>query len=164
MPEPRRSEPQCARRARWQRVALLLVRCARRGSSGRGCLWSGQRHGRSSSFSRGSFMPVVASFTYVDANGSAVARIDRVEPGRDGRPKEFLPYLSDGAGGFAERPGLNGTVLPLYHRDEILGCPPETPGFILEGEGKCDVFREALRAGGSAAVTTTIAGGASAPL
>jgi hypothetical protein len=108
---------------------------------------------------------VVASFFYCDATGKPLARIDRIEPGWHGRSKEFLPYASDGNGGFVDRPGLNGLKLPLYHADEVRAAidAGETV-YLTEGEGKCDALRAMLRSAGSAAAVTTIQGGASAPM
>ena len=107
---------------------------------------------------------VVASFIYDDGDGNPVARIDRIEPGRNGRAKDFYPYPATDDG-FAERPGLNGTRLPLYRRGEVLDAGRcNGTIFLVEGEGKGDRLREALRAGGSGAAVTTIASGANAPI
>ena len=106
---------------------------------------------------------VVASFVYVDERSTPRARIDRIEPGRYGRSKDFLPYLADGRGGFFEKPGLNGTKLPPYHLDEvraaIAACEPI---FLVEGEGKGDVLRDELAKSGRKGAVTTIQGGANA--
>lgn len=107
---------------------------------------------------------VVAQFIYDDGNGNAIARVDRIEPGRDGRSKDFLPYLAT-EGGFADRPGLNGSRLPLYYRGEVLNAATEGGVvFLVEGEGKADALRDALRASGSDAAVTTIASGANMPI
>jgi putative DNA primase/helicase len=107
---------------------------------------------------------VVDSFLYDDGAENTVARVDRIEPGRSGRDKDFLPYLAIG-GGFAEKPGLNGTRLPLYHRGEVLQAAGNGGTiFLVEGEGKADVLREALRESRSAAAVTTIASGANTPI
>jgi hypothetical protein len=107
---------------------------------------------------------VVASYVYDNGDEQPVARIDRIEPGRNGRDKDFLPYLAAGDG-FAEKPGLNGTKLPLYRRTELLKTAGEGGTvFLVEGEGKADALRETLRAGGSSAAVTTVQGGANAVL
>jgi hypothetical protein len=107
---------------------------------------------------------VVAQFIYDDGDGNAIARVDRIEPGRDGRNKDFLPYLAT-ENGFADRPGLNGSRLPLYYRGEVLKAAGEHGVvFLVEGEGKADALRDALRAGGSMAAVTTIASGANMPI
>jgi len=105
---------------------------------------------------------VTASFVYCDADGRPVARVDRAEPGRDGKSKAFFPYLSEGDG-FAKKSGLKGTELPLYHLDEV--CRAIERGELIifvEGEGKCDAVREALRKAGSCAAVSTIQGGCNA--
>lgn len=108
---------------------------------------------------------VVASFFYRDARGKPLARIDRIEPGWHGRSKEFLPYASDGKGGYNERPGLNGVKLPLYHLDEVrTAIEAGETVFVTEGEGKADNLRSTLGAATSKAAVTTIQGGASAPI
>jgi len=111
-------------------------------------------------------MNIVASFFYVSANGSPPARIDRIEPGFDGASKSFLPYLWNlSEGRYNDKPGLNGTKLPLYHLDEVRAAVEANQIiFFVEGEGKCDCLRAALRETGSHAAVTTIAGGANAPL
>lgn len=51
-------------------------------------------------------MNVAASYVYANDEGRPIARVDRIEPGRDGHSKEFLPYLYDTATGkFARKPG-----------------------------------------------------------
>lgn len=106
----------------------------------------------------------VAEFVYTDEHGAAIARVVRMEPGRDGRHKDFLPFLAT-PGGFADRPGLNGITLPLYHLDEVRRAIANGHAvFFCEGEGKVDKLREALREARTAAAVTTVAGGANAPL
>jgi 5S rRNA maturation endonuclease (ribonuclease M5) len=109
-------------------------------------------------------MSVVASFFYVE-NGKEVGRVDRVEPGRDGRAKEFFPYVALPSGGFAEKPGLNGTTFPLYRVDEVRAAVA-VGGTIYfgEGEGKCDSLHAALREVAPMIAVTTIQGGANAPM
>lgn len=107
---------------------------------------------------------VVAQFTYDDGAGSVVARVDRIEPGRNGRDKDFLPYLATPEG-FVDKPGLNGTRLPLYRRGDVLQAAGDGGTvFLVEGEGKGDILRDALRAAGSSAGVTTIPNGANATL
>jgi hypothetical protein len=104
--------------------------------------------------------------SYVYEDGNTRVRIDRIEPGRNGESKSFLPYLWNlSKGRYNEKPGLNGTKLPLYHLDEVRAAiTAEQAIFFVEGEGKCDRLRAALRESGSRAAVTTIAGGANAPL
>jgi putative DNA primase/helicase len=109
-------------------------------------------------------MSVVASYVYCDVNQNPVARVDRFEPGFDGASKSFLQYLYNALeGSYDERPGLNGAKLPLYRIDEVFAAIAEGEMIILvEGEGKCDSLRAALRASDLRAAVTTIANGANA--
>jgi hypothetical protein len=92
---------------------------------------------------------VVASFPYKE-NGKSKGRVDRVEPGRNGRAKEFFPYLALPQGGFAKKAGLNGTTLPLYRVDEVRAAIAGGEAvYLVEGEGKADTLRAALRSAGS---------------
>ncbi|MHB8703425.1 MAG: AAA family ATPase [Candidatus Tyrphobacter sp.] len=107
---------------------------------------------------------VVAQFVYTDEYGKPIARIDRVEPGRNGKDKEFFPYLFEGIQ-YAGRPGLRGMKLPLYRLDEVRAAAASGQRvFLTEGEGKANVLRDALRANGSRDAVTTIAGGAESKL
>jgi hypothetical protein len=107
-------------------------------------------------------MSVVASFVYSE-NGVSLARVDRVEPGRDGRRKEFIPYLALPGGGFAKKPGLKGVKLPPYRVDEIRAAIAVGKTiYLAEGEGKGDALRDVLRKAGLAAAVTTLFGGANA--
>jgi AAA domain/Toprim-like len=108
---------------------------------------------------------VVASFVYSDAGRVPLARVDRVEPGSDGRAKEFLPYLADSCGGYSKRSGLNGMKLPIYRSEDISAAIASgSPIWLVEGEGKCDRFRAACREVGRLDAVTTVAGGAGAEL
>jgi hypothetical protein len=109
-------------------------------------------------------MSVVASFIYSE-NGIPLARVDRVERGRHGRGKEFLPYRALPGGGFAKKPGLNGMKLPLYRVDEIRAAiEAGATIYVVEGEGNADALRDPLRKAGSTAAVTTLFGGATATL
>ncbi|MGP6189287.1 MAG: AAA family ATPase [Vulcanimicrobiaceae bacterium] len=107
----------------------------------------------------------VASFVYRAADGKPLARIDRVEPGRDGRSKEFFPHLADGIGGFKSSPGLEGVKLPLYRLPDVLRAA-RVSGVVwmTEGEKKADALVEQLRESGHDAAATTLQGGAMAAL
>ncbi|MHB1549589.1 MAG: hypothetical protein ACYCX6_00110 [Vulcanimicrobiaceae bacterium] len=107
---------------------------------------------------------VTASFVYTDADGRPLARVDRVEPGRNGKAKKLFPYLTEGDG-FAEKSGLKGATLPIYRLGEVRrAIEREELVIFVEGEGKCDALREALRSGPLHAAVTTLSGGANAPL
>lgn len=109
-------------------------------------------------------MSAVASYVYGE-NGVTIARVDRVEPGLNGRDKDFLPYRALPGGGFAKTPGLKGMKLPLYRVDEVRAAidAGETI-YLVEGEGKGDALRDLLRKAGSVAAVTTLFGGATATL
>jgi hypothetical protein len=109
---------------------------------------------------------VVASYVYSDANRNPIARVDRIEPGVGGSNKSFLPHLYNAlTGRYDEKAGLNGTKLPLYRIDEVSTAIAEGEMVILvEGEGKGDYLRSALRASEYRAAVTTIANGANAVL
>lgn len=105
---------------------------------------------------------VVASFTYRDRAGEPVGRVDRIEPGRKGRNKDFL---QNGFESGSYSPGLNGATLPLYNLPDVERAIKRGETiFVTEGEGKADRLAAALKAAKVSAAVTTIAGGANAPM
>ena len=107
-------------------------------------------------------MPTVAEYEYIDKNGTVCGKVERVEPGREGRRKEFFPHHFDGSKFVL---GLNGKQFPLYHADEVAQAIADGQTiFFVEGEGKADALRAVLQAAKSRAAVTTIAGGCKAPL
>jgi hypothetical protein len=107
-------------------------------------------------------VPTVAEYEYIDKDGNVCGKVERVEPGRDGRRKEFFPHHFDGSKFVL---GLNGKQFPLYHADEVAQAIADGQTvFVVEGEGKADALRAALRDAKSRAAVTTIAGGCKAPL
>ena len=105
---------------------------------------------------------VVASFAYDDGTDKIIARVFRIEPGRDGRGKNFLPYRVDGKE-TASKPGLDGLQLPLYHRSEVLLAAREFRTiFLVEGEGKADLLRASLAESRTSGAVTTVPHGANA--
>lgn len=107
-------------------------------------------------------MPTVAEYEYIDKDGNVCGKVERVEPGRGGRRKEFFPHHFDGSKFVL---GLNGKQFPLYHADEVAQAIADGQTvFVVEGEGKADALRAALRDAKSRAAVTTIAGGCKAPL
>jgi len=72
---------------------------------------------------------VVAAYKYTDMNGNLLYTKERVEPGRNGKSKEF----------FFKHPGGNGRGCdPVpYRLHEII---PAKQIFIVEGEGKADLL------------------------
>ncbi|MGC2634344.1 MAG: CHC2 zinc finger domain-containing protein, partial [Candidatus Cybelea sp.] len=105
---------------------------------------------------------VVASFAYDDGTDKVIARVVRIEPGRDGRSKNFLPYRVDGKE-IASKPGLDGLQLPLYQRSEVLLAARESGTiFLVEGEGKADLLRASLAESRTSGAVTTVPHGANA--
>jgi hypothetical protein len=86
---------------------------------------------------------VVATFTYRDATGRAVYHIDRIEPGRDGRRKDFLPRATHVQPGDWRRYGLkkHGIDAILYRLDDLPAAGSGATVFIAEGERKVDLLR-----------------------
>ncbi len=84
---------------------------------------------------------VVASFTYTDEHGAPLYIVERLEPGRDGRPKEFRAKRPDGT-------YRMGGVKPVpYRLPDIAGVSDysdwhKQPIFLCEGERKADVLAE----------------------
>ncbi|GAB6083829.1 hypothetical protein JCM30471_27430 [Desulfuromonas carbonis] len=91
---------------------------------------------------------VVAVFRYFDAEGVCRYVKRRIEPGRDGRRKEFAfaHFTPDGS----EAPGRGPWPPLLYGLHRLATAPPGERVFIPEGEAKVD----ALTAWGLVAVCT----------
>jgi len=91
---------------------------------------------------------VVATFTYRDAAGQVAYHVDRIEPGFNGRPKDYLPRRphtapGGGSGGWKGVYGLrdHGIDQILYALDAL---PPAGSGatvLVPEGEKKVDLLR-----------------------
>lgn len=81
---------------------------------------------------------VVASFDYRGLDGAIVFRVERVEPGRNGRRKDFRASHPAGPGKWAT--GLNGRQPLPYRLPELAAADPESPVFIVEGERKVDAL------------------------
>jgi putative DNA primase/helicase len=91
---------------------------------------------------------VVAVFRYRDAAGVVRYVKRRIEPGRDGRSKEFAfaHFLADDT----EAPSRGDCPPLLYNLHRLATAPPGETVFVVEGEGKAD----ALAAWGLVAVCT----------
>lgn len=90
----------------------------------------------------------VAVYRYFDATGNYRYQKRRIEPGRDGKKKEFAfshPLPND-----TEAPGRGDCPPLLYGLHRLATAPPEALVFVVEGEGKAD----ALAAWGLVAVCT----------
>lgn len=90
---------------------------------------------------------VVAVFRFFDAEGRPAYQKKRIEPGRDGRKKEFAfeHFTSTGTA-----PGRGDNPALLYGLPLLATAPPGEVVFVVEGEGKAD----ALTAWGFIAVCT----------
>ena len=90
----------------------------------------------------------VAVYRYFDAAGVCLYLKRRIEPGRDGRKKEFAfaHFLPSGE----EAPGRGDNPPLLYGLHRLATAPPGALVFVVEGEGKTD----ALTAWGLVAVCT----------
>jgi hypothetical protein len=95
-------------------------------------------------------------FTVVNADATPFCSVERVNRKtlKNGKPeKDFYPHLADGSGGFAEKAGLHGKRIPLYHLDELVNAPRNRV-HIAEGFYKADLIRATL-----SEPATAIAGG-----
>jgi RecA-family ATPase len=81
---------------------------------------------------------VTAAFNYTDETGRLLFRVERVEPGRNGRRKDFRVCCPDGAGGW--KAGLNGFEPVPYRLADLFRSRPEEPVYIVEGEKKADAL------------------------
>lgn len=77
----------------------------------------------------------VSAFEYHDADGVTVYRNVRIEPGRDGRAKDFIHEHPDGHGGWTK--GRGGIAVP-YRLTELVAAPADTIVYMVEGEAKAD--------------------------
>jgi len=91
---------------------------------------------------------IVAVYDYRDAAGVVRYRKKRIEPGRDGKKKEFAFSHPLPKGG--ESPGRGDCPPLLFGLDRLASAPAGETVFIVEGEGKA----AALAAWGLVAVCT----------
>lgn len=78
---------------------------------------------------------IVGTYEYQEHNGKTLYIKERVEPGRDGRSKEFrFRHLKDG-----KRLNGRGSDPVLYNLPELAG---DKLVFIVEGEGKVDCLKD----------------------
>ena len=76
---------------------------------------------------------VTARYDYRDESGQFVYQIERIEPGKDGKKKDFLYRRPDGNGGW--RYNANGVKRIPYHLTEVL---KDDEIIIVEGEKDAD--------------------------
>ncbi len=79
---------------------------------------------------------VVARFDYVDEQGTLLYQVERIEPGRDGRKKDFRQRKPDGNGGWIYK--MAGVRRIPYRLPELIASKNVV---IVEGEGKADRLR-----------------------
>lgn len=84
---------------------------------------------------------VVSTFTYQAADGRPLYAVDRVEPGRDGSRKDYLPRLPHVAPGAWAHYGIGDTARVLYGLPSVLTAPPDAVILIVEGEKCADALR-----------------------
>lgn len=79
---------------------------------------------------------IVAEFSYTDQFGKELYRVERWEPGRDGKRKDFVQkHAVDGQW----VKSMAGVRRVLYHLPEVMTVDTV---WIVEGEGKADVLRK----------------------
>lgn len=84
---------------------------------------------------------IVAEYPYSDATGKLLYEAMRIEPGRNGRKKDFAfrRPQQDGKGWIWNLEGIEKTI---YRLPEILDpSRKDHPIFVVEGEGKADALR-----------------------
>ena len=104
---------------------------------------------------------IVATYDYRDETGTLLFQVCRIEPGDDGRKKDFRqrrPLLSDDGKPIAGKWEwkVKGTRHVLYRLPELLAADPSRPVLICEGE------KDADRLAKIGLVVTTNPGGADA--
>ncbi len=81
---------------------------------------------------------ITAVYDYKDQDGILRFQVCRIEPGKDGRPKDFRQRQPDGAGGFTWK--TKGLVKFPYRLMEI-AAERDKPVWIVEGEKQVDYLR-----------------------
>lgn len=83
---------------------------------------------------------IVAKYDYLDEAGVLRYQTCRVEPGRNGRRKDFFQRRP--AGGNEWVNNLEGVERLLYRLPELVTAAPAEPVWIPEGEGKVEALRQ----------------------
>lgn len=81
---------------------------------------------------------VVATYAYESPTGKLLYRVERLEPGPDGKKKSFRQSQPDGNGGWIY--STSGIERVLYHLPEVLN-PNNKTVWITEGEKDADTLR-----------------------
>ena len=80
---------------------------------------------------------IVATYDYIDVDGTLIYQACRYEPGRDGRTKDFSQRVPDGNGGW--RWSMDGITRVLYHLPEVQAAVTDGATiYIVEGEKDAD--------------------------
>lgn len=82
---------------------------------------------------------ITATYDYRDEDNVLRFQVCRVEPGKDGRSKDFRQRQPDGAGGWTWK--TQGLTKFPYRLNELAAAPKEKPVFIVEGEKQVDYLR-----------------------
>lgn len=80
---------------------------------------------------------ITATYDYRDEDGIVRFQVCRIEPGKDGSPKDFRQRTPDGSGGWTWK--TKGLVKFPYRLPELLNA--KDPVFIVEGEKQVDYLR-----------------------
>lgn len=85
---------------------------------------------------------IVATYQYHDKTGNLLYEVCRIEPGRDGRKKDFS-FRRPQPGGSGWIYNLEGVQKTLYRLPELLDERKKShPVFVVEGEGKVEALRK----------------------
>lgn len=80
---------------------------------------------------------LVVTYDYVDGAGRLLYQVCRYEPGKGGKPKDFVQRQPDGAGGW--RWDMQGARYVLYHLPAVLRATDASETvYIVEGEKDAD--------------------------
>ena len=82
---------------------------------------------------------ITATYDYHDEDSVLRFQVCRVEPGKDGRAKDFKQRQPDGAGGWTWK--TQGLQKFPYRLNELAAAPKDKPVFIVEGEKQVDYLR-----------------------
>jgi putative DNA primase/helicase len=82
---------------------------------------------------------IVATYDYADEAGNLLYQTVRLEPGRDGKKKDFFQRRPNSRGGWINN--LKGVRRVLYWLPELLESRPEKTIWIVEGEKDVDRLR-----------------------
>ena len=83
---------------------------------------------------------ITATYNYEDEDGVLRFQVVRLEPGKEGRAKDFRQRVPDGNGGFTWK--TKGLQKFPYRLRELAAAPKDKPVFNVEGEKQVDYLRE----------------------